>query len=319
MNIDKKNEQNRLFLMSLSQPIYEPLKIGLLEKAMLEYNDILSALLLANIYISGVEHNGKVIIPPNTEKAFDIYSRMCKHDPFGVCEWELGWFYENKLISDGDSLSCEERLKKAKHYYDDSAQKGYAKAFNSLGKFSHYGMGGVKKSYMDAMMYYIEAAKLGDIYAIMNCGLTSMEQYYTDTSNKEYLEEAEQYFLKAALYNNNEGLLQLGIINEIKMSDKVDCLHKAKEYYIRAFLNVENQYSATAYFRLGKLINNNPELTDDSEIIDALNTKRFNNLAIECFTRAYEIFQTLDITNGRLDGKYKDCYIELVSIFTSIN
>lgn len=318
LNIEH-NEGDRLFLMALSQNLYEPLKFGLLEKAVTEHNNIFSALMLANLYSSGVEHNGKWFLPQNREKAAEIYIKMCNNDPYGVCYWELGWLYENQLIDAAKSLSHFESLKTAWDYYEKSAQKGYAKAYNSLGKFTFFGYGGVNKNFITAIEYYIKAANLGDIYAIMNCGLINMDRYYDNPTRKESLEKAEEYFIKAALYNNCEGFLQLGIIYEIKMADDIKHLSKAKEYYIKAFISVKNQYSATAYYKLGKLINNNVDLKEDNDIIIALGDKRYQDLAIECFTRSYEIFQTLDLNNGRLDGAYRKCYMELVAIFKNIN
>lgn len=320
MNINTElNEGDRLFLMALSQSLYEPLKIGLLEKAVVEHNNVLSAIVLANLYYSGVEQNGKQILRKSSEKAADIYTTISKYDSFGVCEWELGWFYENQLIDAAKALSRSECLNIAREYYEKSAKKGFAKAYNSLGKFIHYGFGGMEKSFTKAIEYYIKAANLGDIYGIMNCGLTSMDRYYDDSTRKEALDEAEKYFINAALYNNNEGLLQLGVIHEIKIADAREHLNKAKEYYIKAFLVVENQYSATAYYKLGKLINNNEVLKKDEDIIAALGKRRYQDLAIECFTRSYEIFQTLDLKCERLDGKYRECYMELVDIFKNIN
>lgn len=259
----EKDKGNHLFLMALSQSLYEPLKIDLLEKAVVEHNNVLSALVLANLYNSGMEYNGKQVLFKSSEKAAEIYTKISEYDPYGVCDWELGWFYENQLIDAAKSLPLSECLIIAREYYEKSAEKGYAKAYNSLGKFTHYGLGGMIRSFTKAMEYYIKAASLGDIYAIMNCGLTSMDRFYDDPTRKDSLDEAEQYFISAALYNNNEGLLQLGIIYEIKINDDVNNLNKAKEYYIKSVLAVENQYSATAFYKLEKLINNNTILKND--------------------------------------------------------
>lgn len=320
MNLNiEYDEGDRLFLMALSQNLNEPLKIGLLEKAVIEHNNILSALVLANLHYSGIEHNGKQLLSQNREKAAEIYVRMKEFDPYGVCYWELGWLYENQLINAAKLLSRFECLSKAHEYYEKSAEKGYAKAYNSLGKFAFYGYGGATKSFTSAMEYYIKAASLGDIYAIMNCGHINMKRYYDNPNRKESLEEAEKYFIKAALYNNSEGFLQLGIIHEIKMTDDKKHLSKAKEYYIKAFIAVENQYGATAYYKLGKLINNNVDLIKDNDIIIALGDRRYQDLSIECFTRSYEIFQTLELNHGRLYGMYRECYMELIEIFKNIS
>lgn len=312
------NEGDRLLLMSLSQNFHEPLKISLLEKAVEEHHHVLSALILADLYGSGIEYEGKYVISQNREKAAEIYDSISHYDDYGVCSWVLGWFYENKLITDAKTLSDDERLTKAKMYYEESAKKEYAKAYNSLGKFSYYGYGGLEKNFTKALEYFTKAARCGDIYAIMNCGHISLNRYYEDTSREECLNEAETYFKKAASYKNAEGFLQLGIIEEIKMEKDINCINKAKEYYIKAFSDVKNQYSATAYYKLGKLINNNSSLQIDSDIISALGAIRFKDLSIECFTRAYEIFQNLDSNNGYLNGKYRKCFNELVEAFKGI-
>ena len=314
-NALEKERGCQLFLMSLSQCLHEPLKIGLLEQAVVECNDVLSALVLADIYNSGIEHNGKIIIAANNEKAADIYKKMAKYDSNGVCDWQLGWFYENQTIDEAKSINISEALIIAKNYYEKSAEKNYAKAYNSLGKFSYYGLGGSPQDFTQALKFYILAANLGDIYGIMNCGLINMERYYRDTTNTNALDEAEQYFQKAAIYNNSEGLLQLGIINEIKMIKDPSFLNKAKEYYIKAIQTVENQYSASAYYKLAQLITNYEELKSDSQIIDGLGKRKYNDLKVECLNRAYKIFQDMDINNRQIKGVYKDYYDKIISMF----
>lgn len=124
----------------------------------------------------------------------------------------------------------------------------------------YYGLGGLERDYAGAILNYKKAADNGDVYGIMNCGLASIKRYYQDKTDEASLDDAERYFSTAAEYNNSEGLLQLGIIYEIRMSKDANNLEKAKQYYIQATSNVENQYSATAYYKLGKLINRNNSL-----------------------------------------------------------
>lgn len=315
MNLNiKHNEGDRLFLMILSKSLRELLKIiGASDKKAIEYNNVISNLMLANLYNIGVKWNGKQLFLQDREKAAEIYIKICEYDPFGVCFWELGRFYEYQLIDAAKTLSLSECLIVARNYYEKSAEKGYTKAYNSLGKLTYYGYDGEEKNIFKALEYYKIAADSGDIYAIMNLGLINMEQYYNNSNKKSYLEEAEKYFIKAALYNNSEGLFQLGIIYEIKTADDIKYLNKAKEYYIRAILTatVENQYSAAAYYKLGNLINNNAILKNDNEIIMALGHRQHQDLVIECFNRSYKLFQTLDLNCEKLKGMYRDCYIEL--------
>lgn len=313
----QSNKGDRLLLMSLSKSIYEPLKISLLEKAV-ENNNVLAALMLANLYYSGIKHEGKCVLPRSPEKAAEIYIKIKEHDVYGVSEWELGWFYENNLIEDAKNLSESERLKKARKYYEESVYKGYAKAHNSIGKFLYRGWGGLNRSFTEAMENYRTAAKNDDVYGIMNCGLISMDKYYENSKEKAFLEEAEKYFIHAASYNDAEGLLQLGIVYEIKIQDNIKYLNNAKKYYLKVATIAKNQYSATAYYRLGKLLNNHSDLQRDTDIINVFNNIKHQDLAIECFTRAYNIFQSLDLNGDRLDGKYRECFDNLIQVFKNI-
>ncbi len=311
---EKSNEVNHLLLMSLCQSLYEPLKFSLLEKSTVECSNLLSALILADFYNSGVSLDCKNIMPRNREKSAEIYEKFSHIDEYGVCYWELGWFYENNLINSARELDELERQKKAKSYYEKSAEKKFPKAYNSLGKFYHYGYGGVEKSFVESMKYYTKAADSDDIYAIMNCGLTCMEEYSKAPTKSDLLDEAEKYFLKAASYNNAEGLFQLGNVYEIRTKQDKTFLNKAKEYYIKALLSVKNQYGAAAYYRLGKLINKY-NLHSDNDIIFALNLDETQKLSFECFSQAYNIFKKLDTFGERLDGQYRKYYEELSNLY----
>ena len=320
-NNTSETNGDMLFLMSLSQNLYVPLKITLLKQAVNQHNNLMAALLLANLYSSGIEHEGRCVLKHDPEEAARIYESMCKYDAYGVCEWQLGWYYEKAIINAAKTLEEEERLKRAKTYYELSAAKGYAKAFNSLGNFTHYGWGGMSKNFPNAIGYYKQAANMGDIYGVMNCGLTCLTQYYKDNSQTDLLNQAQAYFETAAQYGDIEGILQLGMIYEIKSTNDSCCLNIAKQHYLEALKNVDNQYSATAYFKLGKMINRHDALQSDEEIITALGESRYKDKALECFTRAYEMYQKLDspVESGeRLFGQYRECFNELIAIFKRI-
>lgn len=283
----------KLVLMSLTQPLYEPVKIGLLKKAYEKYNNILAALILANIYCSGIEYRGKSYIAKDMNKAAEIYLDVMDIDNFGVSEWQLGWMYENNSISSSDILPENERRIKAYEYYERSANKKFPKAYNSIGKYYLYGWGNIKVNFAKCMRCFTRAAENGDVYGIMNCGHINLKEYYK-CRNTDYLNSAEFYFSNASEMKNTEGNLNLGIIYQIRyeLNSEDDCLlQKSKEYYIMALSNVRNQYSATAYYMLGKLIDNNTKLLDDQSIINALGKCQYSDLVIECFTRSYLIFQ----------------------------
>ena len=312
-----KDKGTRLLFMSLCQNYTEPLRITLLRESAFTYHNMISAILLANIYRSGIKQDDKYLITPDLEKAYDVYIKVEKNDQLGISAWELGWIYENNLIPMTQKMAEEDRMKTAYKYYEMSAEKGFPKAYNSLGKFYYNGWGGLIYDYHKAEKYYSKAAELDDIYAIMNYGLLSMRKYSIQGEEKDLI-EAERYFKKAIQYDNTEGYLQLGIIYEIKISKNPESLYESKNYYITAIRMVENQYSADAYYRLGKLINRYEELENDDEILKMLGKMKLKRASIECFNRALEIFSKAEQNNYRLDGDYKKDYEELKKHFRAI-
>lgn len=304
-------------LMALCQNYTEPLKYKLLNEAVFEYKNLMAALLLANTYKSGVIKDNHCIITPDIKKAYNIYIYIEPLDRLGISDWELGWMYENDLLEATHSMSESDRKNTACEYYKKSAIKGFAKAYNSLGKFYYKGWGGLDYNYHEAERNYSRAAELDDVYAIMNYGLLSMRRYYDHKQEKDLL-EAEFYFIKAIRYDNAEGYLQLGILNEIRSEYDIKYLQAAKENYLKAINTVENQYSATAYLKLGKLINRFNTLKNDKEIIKVLGVTIPEDLSIECFNRSYDTFHKIEEENGRLDGDYIGYYDEIKGHFHSI-
>lgn len=307
----------RLMLMALCQKNTEPLKYKLLNESIYEYNNLMAAILLANAYKTGVKNNDHIIISPDVEKAYNIYVYIESFDILGISDWELGWIFENDIIELSHKMSESERKETACEYYKKSASKGFAKAYNSLGKFYYKGWGGLDYNYHEAEKNYSKAADLNDVYAIMNYGLLSMRRYYDHNQEKDLL-EAEKYFKKAIQYDNSEGYLQLGIINEIRIEQDTKYRQDAVYNYLKSINTVENQYSATAYFKLGKLINKYVDLTKDKDIISTFDTINPENLSIECFKRSYDIFHRIEEENGRLDGDYIGYYDELKDHFYNI-
>ena len=174
---------------------------------------------------------------------------------------------------------------------------------------------------MDCNRYYLNAAEGGDVYGSMNCGHVYMNAYYADNNSVYNLDKAEKYYKEAAQMKSAEGFLNLGIVYEIRAeidAGNIDLLLISKEYYSKAVSGVRNQYSATAYYKLGKLINNNPTFNKDKLIVNALGKCQYANLAIECFARSYLIFQDVKNNNDKLDGKHLKCFEELTDIFKKI-
>lgn len=312
-----EDKGTRLLFMSLCQNYTEPLRITLLKESAFTHHNMISAILLANIYRSGIKQDDKFLITPDLEKAYEVYNKVEKNDQLGISAWELGWIYENNLIPLTQKMTETDRKNIAYKYYEVSAEKGFPKAYNSLGKFYYNGWGGLDYNYHKAEKYYSKAAELDDIYAIMNYGLLSMKKYSIQKEEKDLI-EAERYFKKAIQYDNTEGYLQLGIIYDIKISKNPKYVYESKKYYITAIKMVENQYSADAYYRLGKLINRFEELENDDEILKMLGKMKLKRASIECFNRALEIFSKAEQKNYRLDGDYKKDYEELKKHFKAI-
>ncbi len=309
-------------LMSLTQNLNEPLKIKYLEKAK-EQGSELASLILANLYSSGVEKDKKIVIEQNREKAADIYLHMIKEgfDNHGVANWQMGYYYENNLIKVARRLTDDNaRYKKAVKYYKESANKGFGKANNSLAVYCRNGLGGVRENLMEAEKNYMKACDYGDVYAFVNYGHLSLQQYEgAKILDIRLLTSAEESFKIASKFDNNEAYYQLGQVYSIKAkieANKADYIKKAAYNYIQAFSKVNNMYSASAYYQLGKLINfsrslgdDKADLTKDSKVSKALKDPKFEDLAIECLMRAYDQFEK--IGKSRLGYKYGLVYEEL--------
>lgn len=172
-NVLSDNEDgNNLLFMALTQDLAEPLRISLLEKSANKYNNILSALILGNIYEYGVEKDGIVLLNGDKEKAFEIYKSIEKFDDYGVSHWMIGWYYQNSFVAEAKKLGENKRLAKAREYFEISKKKGFPKAMNSLGNFIIYEHAGfnIKKDSGDMIAYYKAASEKGDNYATLNYG-----------------------------------------------------------------------------------------------------------------------------------------------------
>ena len=319
LGVETNNDEGtRLLLMALTQSSTEPLKYKYLEASAINNHNIFAALLLADVYKTGIKKKNHYIITPDRNKAFDIYRKVKDYDQLGIINWELGWIYEKNRVDSIKKMRDSDRKTIACKYYNESAKKGFVKAYNSLGKFFYYGLGGLEKDPHKAESYYQMAAQLGDVYAIMNCGLISMSTY-NNKKDKDIndLKIAKAYFEKAVEYDNSEGYLQLGIVYENLKGIEPGYLSKAKENYIKAIKSVENVFCASAYYRLGKLINKAPELKKDKEIIELLMIDEDASLSAECFRRSYDIFRQVEKAYG-IDRIYKKDYEALKELFQSI-
>lgn len=308
-------------LMALSQDTFEPLKFELLRRAATDYNNILAAVILAGFYQSGLKKNENTVLEKNSDIALSLYKSVNDCDTFGITDWLIGFSYENNQTLESSQMTEGDRKKRALYYYKKSADKGFPKAENSIGKFNHKGWVTGQPNETEAIGHFKKAANAGDIYALMNCGHSEMKRYFNNMDIAS-LYNAQDYFAQASAYDNSEAWLWLGIVCEErgeKEPDKKDeLLRSAKENYLKSFCHTENKYSATGLFRLGCLIQSYSFLEKDAEIIAALKAKKTDNLAIKCFSNAYSLFHILYDQNNIQVDRYKKYYDDLKACFRNI-
>lgn len=219
-------------------------------------------------------------------------------------------------------LSEEARLEIAMKHYKRSKDKNYPKAWNSIGKFYHYGWTVDSKNDVEAIGYYKAGAGRLDVYATINCGHSEMKNYYL-SKNLSNLINAKNYYLDAAEYDTSEAWLWLGIVSEELITfhpeNALLLLADAKNYYLKSFANTENKYSATGWYMLGCLICNYPILAEDSSLKDFFGSIAVRNWAIECFSSAFNIFQNVYEKESVSEDKYTYYYNCLRENFLNIN
>lgn len=319
------NSGNMLLMMAFTQSQYKELKISMLEEAYKKHNNLIAGLYLADIYSNGIEYNGKVFIKKNREKSARIYECMCDYDKYGVCEWMLGWYYQNRLIDKAKIKS--NYIDIAEKYYIKSKDKGFPKAFNSIGNFMIKKLNGhVESEEINAIAMYIEASNKNDIFGTLNCGNHYFYKYKLNC-NIEDIDSAIKYYKIAAQKKSEEGYLKLGICYEEKYSktyhsSKDDSLLvKARNCYVKAITSIvfDNQFSASAYYKLGRLIAQYPNLANDTITKKAIKPYRFGNAYIECFVKSYEMFQAvMAMEDGsKATGTFKQYYDNIIRDFNN--
>ncbi|MCD7771229.1 MAG: hypothetical protein LUH23_04000 [Oscillospiraceae bacterium] len=303
------SDSENYYLLSLTQ--VWSLKIKYLEKSA-ELGNLMAALTLASCYDCGVVDEGTVVLEKDYDKAAYWYNKFITVDYTGICAWMLGWYYEKQKITATKSMSEADCLKEARKYYEMSCEKGFSKAFNSMGKFTYYGWARLEKSHDVARDYYRKASEKGDFYASNNRGLASMKAYLKSKDEVD-LNDAEKSFRMAAEFDSEEAYFQLGQICEIKADNNPNSpyIDEAKNYYIKAFSKANNKYSASALYMLGKLIKANPCLATDSAVKAAIVNPRLDDLSFECMMRAYETFEA--VGSNKIFGVYAGYYQELKS------
>lgn len=307
-----KSEANVYFLMSLTQNYFEPLRIEYLKEAA-KSKHVFAALILGNLYETGLTYNNMEIVPKDYDKAKNLYMEVKDNDCFGVSEWLLGWLYEKRLTTESKSIPEEQCLNQAKIFYEQSRDKGFPKAYNSLGKFYEYGWGGLGKNINKDRQNYSTASEMGDIHGSLNCGHSNLNEYLK-TRNDDRLNDAIEEYQKAAQKSSVEGWFKLAYSLSLK-SD----IDGAKIYYIKAISGLQdNIYCAAAYYNLFLFIKQN-KLHNDKDIIIAIFGNDSTSIGeagvlLECIIRSYTIFSNAEKNGIILTKEYKEYFEEIKKI-----
>ena len=321
--LDDSEDGNNLLFMALTQDFAEPLRVSLLEKSATKYNNLISALLLGNIYGCGVEKDGITLLDEDKEKAFEIYKAIEPYDIYGVSQWMLGWYYQNSYVEEAKKLDDNKRLMEAKIYYEKSMKKGFPKAMNSLGNFIIYGYAGFdsKKDIGDMISYYKAASEKGDNYAVLNYGHYFLREY-ANCKDLECLNKADELYSKATEMKSPESFVKLGVVKleKYKITNDHKCLEAAAENFIASLSFGTNQFVAAGYFMLGNLLKQYMSIFDEKEIREVAfpNKLKFSNLIIECYVKSYEIFLSLTDKKIILSGENKKIFKLILDSFQNL-
>lgn len=313
---------NRFFLMAISQDLCNPLFVGILRKAVFEESNIFAGYLLGNIYYSGLEHNGKVIIESDYNLAAEVYETINDNDEYGVSDWMLGWLYQFNLIDKAHANSEDKNMEIARRYYESSKEKGYPKALNSLANLMINKCAGFNAgNEIEAISLYHDAAELNDNYALLNCG------HYYKNQKKNY-DVALKYYLQSAEFNCPEGCVNVGEVFEMLSSTDIDKKKKEKNiieachYYINCIKlgesipskNPKKKFVAKAYYKLGNIIKNINDL--DEETKSFFNDLKSKDIIPYCLSNAYMMLSEI-IDSLPPDGneEFFDIYDKLSNMY----
>lgn len=201
----------------------------------------------------------------------------------------------------------DENLKEAKDYYSCSLEKGFPKAYNSIGKFYEYGWGGLGKRINKDRQNYSNASDKGDIHGSLNCGHSNLKEYLK-TGEPDRLNDAIEEYTKASKKGSVEGWFKLAYSLSLKLD-----VNGAKIYYIKAISGLQNNiFCAAAYFNLYLFIRQN-KLHDDKDIIKAIYGDETvsieeTGLLLECIIRSYNIFNNIEKSGITLTKEYKEYF-----------
>ena len=316
ISIDAKSDNagNRLFLMSLTQDIAEPLRIEYLKTALDEYNNVLAGLLLGNIYSNMVERNGEIVFKADWDKAAEVYEKLKDYDNYGVSQWMLGWCYQNRFIKSAKKMKPEESMAKALEFYQESEKCNFPKAYNSIANLMQ--INAVPKGNENRMIHYYEkASELNDIYGTINSGIVYFKKYKISKTQDDF-DDTEEYFLKAIKYESPNSYLYLSqlYIEYFNNTNNQEILKKAIPLLLKLIKYGANQLTAAAFVVLGQQIKDHRFLIND-EIRNLFPEKNDSELPLEFVLKAKSIFEYLEANDKMIseeNRKYYDYIKDLI-------
>lgn len=235
---DSEDKGKKLYELSLGLDYNNPNRIKILEQAKDEKN-IYAAITLGNIYTNGIPE----VVEKDYENAKSIYESIENIDHTGISHWLLGWMYENGQLGVIDK-------DKALEYYEKSSKRGYAKAFNSLGKLELAKSGEEHTDMIKATNFFTEAHQRGDVFGTLNLASTYKKEHRDYHNAKEFYDKAikanciQANMWLGKLYLEHRDCEDLNISNQeiVNLFDKV----------IKNPV-VHQEYKACSYFYLGEI------------------------------------------------------------------
>ena len=128
-------------------------------------------------------------------------------------------------------IKDEPDLKKAKYYWEKSAEKGNDKANNYLGLLYFNGYG-VKEDYKKAIDYFIESANKGNVDALLNMGIC----YKRQLGVEQNYEDAVKCFKLAVSKGSKEALYYLALMYSEGQGVEQNN-DKALDYFYQSYKN----------------------------------------------------------------------------------
>lgn len=157
---------------------------------------------LGKIYLEGK------FVPRDLKKALHYFEKSLtkdEHEKDPEALYQLGQMEEKGLIG-GEGRSKEENREIAKQYYMGAAEKGHKDAITDLGFMAHE-----DQDYKLAVEYYKMAKKMKHPRALNNLGKLYLENLIPENVKGENSRKALKYFQIAAEFGNVKAIYNLGL------------------------------------------------------------------------------------------------------------